>query len=149
MADPATGVGYEIVRDPEGNPIAVDDGSEHRLQGWGNPGVDLPLFVENLTTGERALLVGIEGVQVGRLSPSGTATMVATDALGSVVLDGGALVGVPEAFGEDAEAGVSGQQRPVYAGLGVLPGLPYQLARARMMDPSVRHETVAARGAQA
>ena len=131
-----SGVGYTIFRDPDGNPIAVDDGTDTRLQGWGNPGVDLPMHLGELG-GSTEAVVGIEGVQLGRWSSSAGYTPVATDALGSVVLDGSTFVGIPEAFGEDAGSGGVGNQRHVYAGLEVLPGLPFQLARARMMDGTV------------
>ena len=131
-----SGAGYTIFRDPDGNPIAVDDGSDTRLQGWGNPGVDLPMHLGELAGASEAV-IGIEGVQLGRWSSSAGYTPVATDALGSVVLDGSTFVGIPEAFGEDAGSGGVGNQRHVYAGLEVLPGLPFQLARARMLDGSV------------
>ena len=83
------------------------------------------------TTAE--IVVGIEGLQIGRKAPSGAFTAAVTDALGSMVLDGNTLVGVPEAFAVGASPAAGSMQHHAYAGLESLPGTPYQLARARVL----------------
>ncbi len=50
LEDPAAGLGYDVLRDPDGDPIGVDDGTDVRAQGWGNPGADLPLWVDDGAT---------------------------------------------------------------------------------------------------
>ena len=136
IADPASGLAYSIARDPGGNPVGVYDGVTERIQTWGNPELDQPLVVDEVSGTTAEIVVGIEGLQIGRKAPSGAFTAAVTDALGSLVLDGNTLVGVPEAFGVGASPAAGSMQRHVYAGLESLPGTPYQLARARVMDPT-------------
>ena len=133
--DVAAGVSVDVARDPLGAPVATlwSDGtaSTARYQLWGNPGAELPL-VSIDDAGNASVNLALEGQLLG-VATGATLDPVAADAMGSLVLDAGGFLGVPEAFGTGAESTSVAQ---AYAGLESIPEMPYQLARARAYDPT-------------
>ncbi len=133
--DVAAGVSVDVARDPLGAPVATlwSDGTTTttRYQLWGNPGAELPL-VSIDDAGNASVNLALEGQLLG-VATGASLAPVATDAMGTVVLDASGFLGVPEAFGTGAESSSVAQ---AYAGLESIPEMPYQLARARAYDPT-------------
>ena len=130
--DVPMGVSYSIARDPWGRPVLTDDGGAAREQVWGNPGAALPLAGID-EDGDNALYIAAEGMLLG-VAVNGTFDFAGTDPMGHLAFVGSEWLDTPLSFGQGVSAPTTSSVRNVFAGLELLPGTTYHLARHRLYD---------------
>lgn len=130
--DAAGNLLYTITRDSMGRPVEVDDGGAFAsFQVWGNPEGEWPLAGGD-ADGLPVQWIAADGLLLGVLR-DGVFTGTATDAQGSLVLEGNTFLDLPGAFGDTAAT--TSSEPYVYASLRLLPSATgMQLARHRLYD---------------